>query len=392
MARTVHKLTAREVVNARKPGKLGDGGGLALQVAKGGSKSWLFRFMAEGREREMGLGPYPAVTLAQAREKAAACRAQRADGVDPLAAKRAVQAAARPTVTTFAEAAAKYIEAHGTSWGATHVQQWESTLADHASPIIGTLAVGAVGTDHLMAILKPIWANTPEMARRLRGRIECVLDWAAAHKLRSGDNPARWRGHLAHLLPTRASPVKHHAAMPYNELPAFMAALRARGGVSAHGLEFTILTALRSGEARGARWDEIDTEGRVWTVPAERMKEGKLHRVPLSNAALAVLAQRTRDNAHVFPGQRRGKPIQKLAMPGVLESMGRNYVTVHGFRSTFRDWAAERTDFPSEVVEMALAHTIGSAVEAAYRRGDLFDKRRALMEEWGTYCGKGEPR
>jgi integrase len=386
MARGIHKLSARTVASASEPGKLGDGGGLVLQVARGGSKSWLFRFMVDGREHVMGLGPYPAVSLADAREKAASARKQRAEGVDPLAAKRAQRASARSALT-FADCAGRYIAAHEASWeNAEHRRQWRATLQQYVHPFIGALPVVAVDTDAVRRALEPIWTAKPETAGRVRGRIESVLDWATANKLRNGDNPARWKGHLEHLLAERVKVPVHHAALPYAALPNFMTMLRQQAGVAARALEFAILTAARAGEVFGARWEEVDLAAAVWTVPAERMKGGRIHRVPLSDPARAVLAA-TGTKAGLAFTAKRGKPLPPKAMRKVLERMGRSDATPHGFRSTFRDWAAERTDFAGEVIEMALAHAVRNKAEAAYRRGDLFEKRRALMDKWSTYCG-----
>jgi integrase len=394
MARTVGKLTALKVGRPLKPGMYADGAGLYLQVTGAGAKSWVFRFSLHGKAREMGLGSLSAVSLADARTKAAECRRLRQDGMDPIEARKAQrqQAALDAAKTlTFKEASASYIASHKAGWrNEKHVTQWENTLATYAGPVIGALSIQAIDTALVQKVLDPIWKTKPETASRVRGRIEAILDWAKVRGLRQGENPARWRGHFDHLLPakTKVRRVKHHAALPYAELPDFIAKLRAQEGVAAQALEFTILTAARTGDTIGAVWDEVNQSEKVWTVPAGRMKAGKEHRVPLSSRALAVLRDEhdVRTSDYVFPGGKADKPLSNMAMTEVLRRMGRGDITVHGFRSTFRDWAAERTNFPSEVVEMALAHAVGDKVEAAYRRGDLFEKRRRLMADWATYC------
>jgi len=374
-----------------------DGAGLYLQVTRAGAKSWIYRFSLAGKAREMGLGSLSAVSLSEARIKAGECRRLREEGVDPIEARKArrLQAALDAAKTlTFKEAAASYIASHRMGWrNAKHATQWENTLATYAEPVIGALSIQAIDTALVLKVLERIWKAKPETATRVRGRIEAILDWAKVRGLRQGENPARWRGHLDHLLPGRSKVrrVKHHAALPYAELPDFILQLRAHQGVAARALEFTILTAARTGDTMGAVWDEFDASDKLWIVPAERIKAGKEHRVPLSDRALAILGDaekiaRTPSGDYVFPGGKVGKPLSNMAMVEVLRRMGRGDITVHGFRSTFRDWAAERTNFPSEVVEMALAHAVGNKVEAAYRRGDLFEKRRRLMTEWATYC------
>jgi integrase len=391
MARAIGKLTALKVGRELPPGRYPDGGGLYLQVSPAKTKSWFFRFQSHGKRREMGLGSLSAVSLTDARVKAAECRRLRHEDVDPIKARddRRQQAALDAAkTTTFKEAAASYIASHKPGWrNAKHVAQWENTLATYAEPILGKLSIQAIDTDLVLKVLQPIWHAKPETAGRVRGRIEAILDWAKVRGLRQGENPARWRGHLSHLLPARAKVrrVEHHAALPYGELAAFMAALREQEGVAARALEFTILTAARTGETIGAVRGEVDTS--VWTVPADRMKAHKEHRVPLSPRALAIL--RDNDAArsdYLFPGGKASKPLSNMAMTEVLRRMGRGDITVHGFRSTFRDWAADCTHFPGEVAEMALAHAIGDETEAAYRRGDLFEKRRRLMAEWAAFC------
>jgi integrase len=394
MARTIGKLTALKVGRHLEPGMYADGAGLYLQVTGAGAKSWIFRFSLRGKAREMGLGSLSAVSLADARTKAAECRRLSRDGVDPIEVRKArrEQAALDAAKTlTFKEAAATYVTSHKPGWrNRKHASQWENTLATYAQPVLGRLSIQAIDTGLVLKVLRPIWSTKPETASRVRSRIEAILDWARVQKLRQGENPARWRGHLDHVLPapSKVRRVKHHAALAYAELPDFMSKLLAQEGAAARALEFTILTAARTGDAIGAVWDEVNTSDKVWTVPADRMKAGREHRVPLSSPALAILRDEhdLRTSDYVFPGGKRGKSLSNMAMTGLLRRMGRGDITVHGFRSTFRDWAAECTNFPSEVVEMALAHAVGNKVEAAYRRGDLFDKRRRLMDEWATYC------
>ncbi|BAM86557.1 putative phage integrase [Bradyrhizobium oligotrophicum S58] len=396
MAHLVGRLTALKVTKVKKPGMYADGAGLYLQVTGDGektpAKSWIFRFTLRGRSREMGLGSFSIFGLGEARAKAAEYRRQVYEGIDPIEARRAQRAQAAlkaAAALTFKECTKQYLAAHSAGWrNAKHAAQWSSTLKTYAEPVIGSLSVHSIDTALVMKIIEPLWSKKPETASRLRGRIEAVLDWATVRGFRRGENPARWRGHLDKLLPARAKvrKVKHHAALPYDELPALMAALRAQEGVAARALEFLILTAARTGEVIGARQDEI--RDKVWTVPAGRMKASKEHRVPLSAAALAVIDALRKEpgGAYTFPGAKHDKPLSNMAMLALLDRMGRSDLTAHGFRSTFRDWAAECTDYPNEVVEMALAHTISSKVEAAYRRGDLFEKRRALMSDWATFC------
>lgn len=393
VGRTLHRLSPRRVVTVAARGFYADGGGLYLQVAKGGSKSWVFRFKVDGRDHWHGLGSARAIGLAEARERAAECRRLRAYDVDPIAKRLSERAARRveaASALTFKAAAERFVAAHRAVWRSEkHAGQWETTLATYAYPVFGDLPVAAVDTGLVLRALEPIWTSKPETASRLRQRIERVLSWATARGYRKGENPARWRGHLDQTLPARAKmkPVAHHAALPFQELPAFMAALGAQAGLAARALAFAILTAARTGEVLGATWAEIDLDTMVWTVPAERMKSGREHRVPLSDRALAiVLAARDMTvSEFVFPGGRRGRPLSNMALLMVLRRMGRPDLTAHGFRSTFRDWAAETTSHPSEVVEMALAHAMGDKVEAAYRRGDLFAKRRALIDEWAAF-------
>jgi integrase len=405
----IGRLTALKVTRSNAPGMYADGGGLYLQVTVNGkngdaAKSWIYRYMLRGRARAMGLGPLTAIGLQDARMRAAECRRQRHDGIDPIEARRsgreqAILDAGRSL--TFKEATRRYIEGHKAGWrNAKHAAQWESTLATYAEPVLGSLSVQAIDTTLVLKVLEPLWTTKTETAGRLRGRIETVLDWARVRGHRKGENPARWRGHLDKLLPARSKvrKVEHHAALPYTELPDFMSALREQEGIAARALEFVILTATRTGETIGAKWSEINLADKVWTIPAGRMKAGKEHRVPLAPRALAILHEMIsrhqmscvdhEADAFVFPGGRHGKPLSNMGMAMTLRRMRREDLTVHGFRSSFRDWAAERTTFPSEVAEMALAHAVGDRVEAAYRRGDLFEKRRRLMTAWADFFTK----
>jgi integrase len=394
VARGIGKLTALAVDKAKGRGYYGDGGGLFLQVSAAGTKSWVFRFKEAGKLREMGLGATHTIGLAEAREKARGCRRMRLDGIDPIAARKAARSQVRldaAKAMTFQECAERYIASHKAGWrNPKHAAQWPSTLGAYVYPIFGALPVQAVDVGLVMRALEPIWTTKPETAGRVRGRIESVLDWAAARGYRQGENPARWRGHLENLLPKKSKVrrVEHHAALPYSEIGTFIAELQQQAGVAARALEFAILTAARTGEVIGAAWSEIDLEGRLWVIPGSRMKAGKEHRVPLSEPALAVLEEmeKVRESEFVFPGGKSRRPISNMAMAMTLRRLGRGDLTVHGFRSSFRDWAAERTGFPAEVAEMALAHTVSDKVEAAYRRGDLFQKRRQLMEAWTRFC------
>jgi integrase len=383
--RRLKRLSAVEVSKRTETGLYADGGGLYLQVSGDEARSWIFRFMLNGRARSMGLGPTHTISLGEAREKARECRKLLLDGIDPIEARNGKQAAARlqgAKSITFDACAKAYVTAHRAGWkNEKHAGQWESTLATYAGPAFGALPVAAVDTALVMKVLEPIWTEIPETASRVRGRIEAVLDWATVRGYRAGDNPARWRGHLNKLLPQRSKirPVQHYPALPYAEMADFMAVLRSQEGVAAKALEFTILTAARTGEVIGARWDEFDFSNKVWIVPSSRMKGAKEHRVPLSGEALAVVQALPREGELVFP-------LSNMAMLELLKRMGRDDLTVHGFRSAFRDWAAERTSYPREVAEAALAHKLADKVEAAYRRGDLFEKRRRLMAEWAKYC------
>ncbi|MBO1326894.1 integrase arm-type DNA-binding domain-containing protein [Acetobacter suratthaniensis] len=387
-----HQLTARQV-SALKDGALADGGGLWL-VAQGGAKSWYFRFTSPvtGKRREMGIGSVANITLADARRRATEARHQMADGLDPIDERRRQKAQDRKeTGITFAEVAQRYIKEMTPGWRDPRAATiWTSSLKRLAFPIVGANPVAEVETKDVLSILRPIWQTTTETADRLRGRIERILDYARTHGWRDGENPARWRGHLANILPkpSAVTKVRHHAAVPRQDIARVMARLVESEGMAAKAVRFTCLTAVRSGEVRHAIWLEIDMTAQIWTIPAERMKTGKEHRVPLSEGAMAILHEvlplrDRRAGDLVFPGAKRGRPLSDVALSKALHlAAGTKEVTVHGLRSTFRDWAAEETDYPREVAEMALAHAISDKVEAAYRRGDLFDKRREMMAEW----------
>ncbi|MDO6729586.1 integrase arm-type DNA-binding domain-containing protein [Marinovum sp. 2_MG-2023] len=379
-------LSARKAETA-KPGRHGDGRGLFLYVKPSGARSWVLRYQVHGRRRDLGLGPYPDVSLAMARERASEARRLIALGEDPIAKKQQ----AKPK--TFRDAALELIESKRSGWkNAKHAAQWTSTLEAYVFPKIGQMQVAKVKTADVIGALSPIWSKKPETANRVRQRIEAVIDYATALGIRAGDNPARWRGHLDHLLPkpTKVRAVKHHPALPHSEIAAFMCELSERSGVASRALAFTILTAARSGETRGMTWGEVDPENSIWTIPGSRMKAGKEHRVPLSGNAMALLGTRKDDAALVFGSEAKpGKPISDMSMTAVLRRMGRDGITVHGFRSTFRDWAGETTGFPREVIEAALAHGIKDRAEAAYARSDLFEKRQKLMEAWAMVVTNG---
>ena len=411
------RLTALKVERLSEPGMYADGYGLYLQVTVNNrnrepAKSWIYRYMMGGRAREMGLGPFHTVSLSLARDLALKQRQLRLQGVDPIEARRAERARSAVDAAkaiTFNQCAEKYMAAHRAAWrNAKHAGQWEATIGTYAEPIIGGLSVQVVDTALVMKVLEqeivgaegkslPLWTARPETASRLRGRIEAILDWAKVRGYREGENPARWRGHLEKLLPARAKvrKVEHHAAIPYARLPELMSVIRAQQGTPARALEFAILTAARTGEVIGARWGEMNLAEKLWTVPAGRMKGGREHRVPLSPRAMEIIwdmksqrsalkAQESTD-ALVFSGRKIDQPLSNMAFLMLLRRIGRSDLTAHGFRSTFRDWAAERTNFPREVAEMALAHAVGDRVEAAYRRGDLFERRRRIMAEWAKY-------
>src|SRR4051794_4485385 len=387
--RAMGKLTDRTVRTAL-PGRHGDDAvrGLMLVVQPGGSRSWMLRYQLNGRRRDMGLGPYPEITLARARERAMEARRLVKEGRDPLAER------SRGMALTFKAAAVALIESKRPGWrNAKHAAQWGSTLETYAYPVLGRLDVKGVDTQAVLEVLRPIWTTKPETASRVRQRIEAVLDYAAAVGARTGENPARWRGHLDNLLakPSKVKRVEHHAALDWREAPAFIAELTRREGIAAKALAFAILTAARSGEVRGMTWREVDREAAVWTVPASRIKAGKEHRVPLAAAALALLVEPGAPETLVFPSpMREGVLLSDMTLTAVLRRMGRGELTAHGFRSTFRDWAGETTAHAREVIEAALAHRLQDKAEAASARGDLFAKRRRLMEDWATFLARPE--
>jgi integrase len=426
----IEKLKALNVARAKKPGMYGDGGGLYLQVTGAGAKSWVFRFWVPERDpatgelmrdpttkkgigtsREMGLGSFTVISLDAARDLAADARRLRERGVDPIEARQvAKQTAAleKAKALKFKDAATTYIAAHRAGWrNEKHATQWTATLETYAYPTIGDVSVQAIDTGLVLKILEPIWSKKPETAGRVRGRIESILDWAKARGYRAGENPARWKGHLDQLLPARSKvrKVRHHPALPYDQLPAFMTALRAQDGISADALEFTILTAARTGETIGATWPEFDLGGKVWTIPCDRMKAERDHRVPLSGPALAILKRMAgfKESEFVFPGDRRAG-LSNMAMIEMVRGMNERRaakgepkwidprqgkeIVPHGFRSSFRDWAGNETRFPRELAEEALAHVIGDESELAYRRSDALEKRRRLMTAWAEFCSK----
>jgi integrase len=395
MARKARELKPLEVGRLATPGMHAVGGvsGLYLQVLDSGARSWVLRATIAGKRRDMGLGGFPDVPLAMARDKAREARLQIDRGIDPIEARREAKSAQRATseaARTFKQCAVSYIEAKEAEWrNPKHRQQWANTLEQYAYPVIGDMLVRDVDLPHVLKILEPIWRTKTETAKRLRGRLEVILDWARVRRYRTGENPARWRGHLETLLasPGKVAKVEHHEAVSIDELPAFLQVLREKPGLGSRALEFLILTAARSGEVRGARWSEINLEAGEWRVPPERMKAGKEHRVPLSAPAVKLLQAlpRVEGNDLVFPSARSGRPLSDMTLTKVMRDMDLEAVP-HGFRSTFRDWASERTNYPREVAEMALAHAIGDKVEAAYRRGELLEKRRRMMADWARYC------
>lgn len=389
------KLTVKKVDRIREPGRYGDGRGLYLQVTKTGTKSWLFRYERDGREFSMGLGSAADWTLEEARERARDARRALAEGRDPLAEKRAQRAelaAAQSRQITFAEAATAYFEKRADEWSnPKHRAQFLSTLRTYAFPVMGKMAVSDIERADVLRVLEPIWERKTETATRVRGRIEKVLGWATVRGYRSGENPARWKDNLDVDLkmPSKVAKKRKFPALPYGEVGEFIADLRSREGIAARALEFVILTACRTGEVIGARWEEVDLGRKLWVIPAERMKMGVEHRVPLSDRAVELLRALPHEdgNPYVFIGGKAGHPMSNMAMATTLKRMGRDGITVHGFRSTFRDWAADRTNHPNFVAEMALAHAV-QGVEAHYRRGDLLAKRARLMQDWATYCAQ----
>ncbi len=394
MARQINKLSALSVTKAKMARLYPDGGNLYLQVTDTGAKSWLFRYMINGKARTMGLGSANALSLTDARERAADCRKLLSLNIDPIDARRADNmktrlAAARSM--TFKQCGEAYIEAHQTGWrNAKHLYQWNQSLSSYAYPIIGKLPVQDIDVAMVMKVLEPIWSKKTETANRLRGRIESILDWANVREYRQGENPARWRGRLQNLLPkpSKVQKVEHHPALPYDDMGDFMVALRGQHGTAAQALELLILTASRTSEVLNAEWKEFNLKDRTWTVPAHRIKTSKEHRVPLSEAAFRILKEmeKYKENEFVFNGLKGNKPLSNVAMLALLKRMKYTDITVHGFRSSFRDWVAEQTSYPREVAEAALSHALENKAEAAYQRGDLFKKRQQLMEAWSRYC------
>jgi integrase len=385
-------LTATQVTALTRDGVHWIAPSLYMQIRPQGTRSWLFRYSRDGENQWLGLGSVADKPLSEARDEAAELRVRVRRGTDPLAEREKVTAAARPKMkaSSFADCAVKYLVAHRAGWkNDKHIAQWESTLRMYANPVLGKLPVDQIGVEQVLRVLEPIWTEKPETASRLRGRIEKVLGWATAMKYRSGDNPAAWKGALSHLLPaiSKVQKIEHHKALPYREVPALMAELLANGSQSAKALAFTILTVARTGETIGATPSEIDRDQKLWVLPAERMKAGREHRVPLSDAALGLIDTSSPEQRFVFSGSKPNRGLSNMSMLMLLRGLrGDGGVTVHGFRSAFSTWAREQTDYPREIVEACLAHASGDAVELAYRRTDFLDKRRDLMEEWGAYC------
>lgn len=395
MARQIEKLNDARVKKTKAPGYHFDGNGLYLQVSEAGTKSWIFRYTLNGKSREMGLGAFPLISLAEARGEATDKRKLLRDHIDPIEARAAQRAQKRVQAAKsvlFAECAERYIAAHRSGWrNPKHAAQWTATIETYANPALGPMPVQDVATGHILRVLEPIWSTKPETASRLRGRIERILDWAKGREYRSGDNPARWRGHLENQLakPGKVRRVESHAALPYSKIAAFMVDLRAQEGTAARALEFTILDAARTGEAIGAKPGEFNLEERIWTIPGARMKAGREHRVPLSARAVAIVKAELAAHPggeYVFPGRFDGTALSNMAMLELLKRMGHDDITVHGFRSTFRDWAAEQTSYPHDMCEMALAHVQDDKTVAAYLRTDMMEKRRRLMNDWAKYC------
>jgi integrase len=405
MRKVEKALSPRRVATLTKPGMHCDGGGLYLQVkatknGRGFNRSWVFRYMVDGRTRDMGLGSLTTIGLAEARERSRALRIKRLDGVDPLEERRAARAKPAVRVMTFDEAASAFLAEREGLWrNERHRRQWYSTLRDYVSPTIGQLAVNQVETKHVTAVLDPLWFSRPETGSRVRGRIESVLDWAKLRGHRDGENPARWKGHLDDAYPSPGKALQairdetgrpaNHPAIDYAELPGFMTALRARTGSSARALEFAILTCGRTNEILGARWDELDLDGKVWTVPADRMKGKRLHRVPLSDPALAIINEMAsvRQSEFIFAGNKPKAPLGPMALYQMLQKLKRG-ITVHGCRATFRTWAAEMTSFSSDVIEGCLAHVVRNKVLVAYQRSDRLELRRAVMQAWADHCAR----
>ena len=397
MARVLHRLTPITLKRNSAPGYYGDGGGLYFQVAPAGTKSWIFRFSMLGRRREMGLGSFPTVSLADAREAASIARKLVSVGKDPIEERQSNRAQKKLDAArgiSWDSALTQFLDSHEDGWkNKKHRQQWRNTLDTYAKDVLGALPIASIGQSQISKILDPIWNEKPETASRVRGRIERILDWARVRGYREGENPARWRGHLDKVYPARAKvrKVKHHAAVPIDDLPKIYGQLTKAKGIAAKALRFVILTAARPGEAVGGLWPEVDKRSALWTIPPERMKADREHRVTLSREALAILDEMTevKSDNFVFPGHKEGRPLSLTALSKALKAAGGGEATVHGMRSTFKDWASERTSYPSEVSEMALAHSIGDKVEAAYRRGELLKKRAALLQQWATFVRSG---
>ena len=379
----INKLTTRKIQSVRTPGRLSDGKGLYLRVKDTGRKSWVFMWNKNQRRREMGLGGFPDISLAKARDRAQAVREMIADDIDPIAEKQ------KTVIVTFEEAAQHLVKTLQSDWKNEKTrQQWVRTINHYCKPIL-KIPVDKIETELIMKVLKPVWSEKEETARRLRARIERILDYASAHNWRAGENPARWKGHLKDLLPKRDKTKKRNfALMPYEEIPAFLKVLRKEKGASPLALEFTVLTAARTNETLGASWSEFDLDKGLWTIPAERMKGGVEHIVPLSSQAVKILEKARGYNSgeYVFPGAKRGRPLSNMSMNMLMRRMGIENTTVHGFRSSFRDWCGDRTDYSREVAEAALAHKIGNKVEQAYRRRSALEKRTQLMTQWSNYC------
>ena len=395
MARTHNKLTTKTINSLKNPGYYSDGNGLYLQISKSLTKSWLFIYKRDGKKFEIGLGSLNTETLVEAREKAQDYKKLLASGINPLTEKRKNEQErllANALSMTFEQCVTSYFELNKHAWKNTkHASQWLNTLTQYCNPIIGNLAIEDIDTALVTKCLEPIWITKNETASRLRGRIEQVLSWATVKKYRTGENPARWKGHLDQILPkpSKVQTAKHYPALPFVEITSFMKQLKRQDGIAAKCLEFTILCAARTNEAIGATWDEIDIDAKIWTIPAERMKAEKEHRVPLSDRSIDLLKEMQSfiTNDFVFPSAKKG--LSNMAMLKLLKRMDRQNITVHGFRSSFRDWAAELTEYPNFVVEMSLAHTIKNQAEAAYRRGDLLEKRFRLMNDWDRFCNIG---
>ena len=393
MPKVARELSPLAINKLTNPGTHAVGGvaGLSLRVYDAGQRAWVLRTMVAGKRREFGLGGYPTVLPASARDRARATLDKIFAGLDPTEEKqrqRSALRAAKAKAVSFSKVAEQYIAQHEAGWkNPKHAAQWATTLTTYAYPVIGSVTVANVDTPLVLKVLEPIWTEKTETASRLRGRIEAILDYATAKGLREGPNPARWKGHLALTLPAkrRVAPVEHHKAIPVTEMPSFMKQLRQICGVSARALEFLTLTAARSGEVRGMEWDEVDLVNKIWVIPAIRMKAKREHRVPLSDAAVLILNRMKQEasGSLVFPGA-KGKALSDMSLTSVMRRMGIDAVP-HGLRSSFRNWTAEMTAYPNEVAEMALAHTVSNAVEAAYRRGDLFEKRRSMMHDWAEF-------